>query len=185
MNAFAAAARRLRLAADIVEARAHHRTPALIDIVTMGFRSAAGAFEDTAPSEPGELPEELADAVAALDMVFRAHDFHLSPALVAYAVEPVTGVVPPMEALGAVSEQLARQDFDLQTRRDTVLRDQHLNSADDETVSWALRALATIHYKHEQLAGQVAVDNAKPCNEGKTPFRLLPAQRQPTSRRSA
>ncbi|MEU6595339.1 hypothetical protein ABZ923_40135 [Streptomyces sp. NPDC046881] len=185
MNAYATAARRLRLAANVFEARAHHRSPALLDIVTRGFRSAAGAFEDTAPAEPGELPEELADAVAALAMVFRAHDFHLSAALVAYAVEPVTGVTPPMKVLGAVSEKLARDDFDLQKRRNTVLHHPHLESADDEVTSWALRALATVHYKHERLAAEVAADNARLCHEGRTAFHLLPAQRQHTGRRSA
>lgn len=184
MQDFTAAARRLRLAADIIDARAYHGTRSLIDIVTEGFRSAAGAFEDTAAGAPGELPEELADAVAALDAVLRAHDFRISAALVAYAVEPVTGVIPPMEVLSAVSEQLARQDFDLQKRRNTVLHHRHLDSADDEIVRWALQALATIHYRHERLAPAVEVGNGRPCNQGQPAFHQFPTQRQ-SDRRSA
>ncbi|MFF5968212.1 hypothetical protein ACFY64_31715 [Streptomyces collinus] len=178
MNAYATTARRLRLAADVFDARAHHRTRPMIDIVTQGFRSAAGAFDDVAPGAPGELPEELADALAALEAVFGAHDFHLSAALVGYAVEPVTGIVPPLDVLAAVSERFAREDFDLRKRRNTILHHRHLTSADDEIVSWALRALATIHYKHESLAGVIAADNARPCNRGKAAFQLVPGQRQ-------
>ncbi|MFF0092732.1 hypothetical protein ACFYSF_22605 [Streptomyces canus] len=185
MNAYATAARRLMIAADVFGARAHHEHRSLIDLVTAGFRSAAGAFEDIAPGAPGDLPEELDDAVTALKDVVGAHDYRLSAALVGYAIEPVTGEVPPMEALGAVGEQLAREDFDLQKRRNTVLHHRHLDSADDEIVRWALQALATIHYKHERLAAAVDVDNGRPCNQGKTAFHLVPAQRQHTGRRSA
>ncbi|MFJ1606997.1 hypothetical protein ACIOHS_27040 [Streptomyces sp. NPDC088253] len=177
MNAFAAAPRRLRLAADIFDRHARHRTRALIDIVAEGFRSTAGAFEDTDPCPPGELPEELCDAVAAMEAVFGAHDFELSGALVGYAIAPVTGEAPPMEDLGAVSDELARQDFELRNRRRTLLCGGPLDSLDDETVSWALHALATVHYQHERLAAEIKADNAKPHNRGRAPVQLLPAAR--------
>lgn len=94
MDAYTATARRLRLAADIFEARAHHCTRAVLDLVTAGFRSAASAFEDIAPGAPYDLPEALTDAIDALTAVFQAHDFGLSPALVEYAVAPAAEETP-------------------------------------------------------------------------------------------
>lgn len=76
-----------------------------------------------------------------------------------------------------MSPKLARDDFELQKRRNTVLHSRQLDSDDDEAVAWALRALTTIHYQHEQLAKVVAVDNARPCNQGKTPFHLTAQHR--------
>ncbi|MEW2568367.1 hypothetical protein [Streptomyces sp. NPDC047070] len=175
MNAYAITARRLRLAADLVDARAHHRTRSLVEIVSNGFRSAAGAFEDVAADAPAVLPEELQDALDAIGLVMRAHDFHLSAALVGYAAAPVTGTLPPLNGHGAVSEGLARQDRDLQIRRRTILTDLHLDSPDGEIVAFALRALAAIHYQHEQLGAAIAVDHS----------RLVPAQRAATGTRDA
>ncbi|MEU6928990.1 hypothetical protein AB0A05_07480 [Streptomyces sp. NPDC046374] len=172
MNHFTTAARHLRLAGALFEARAHHRTQAVVDIVTTAFKFTADAFDSVAPGAYEELPEDLADAVTALDAVFRAHDFHVSPALIAYAIEPVTGALPVMKSADAISEVFARQDLDLQVRRSSVLDSRNLASDDDEKVSWALRALNTIHYQHEKLAEVIAADNARPDNEGKLPFRL-------------
>jgi hypothetical protein len=183
VNHFATAARRLRLAAAVFEDRAYHPQRLVIETTVRAAQLAADAFDGAAPGEPEELPEELADALATLDAVAGAHDFHLSPALFGYAVAPVTGEVPPMEPLNAVGEQLYRQDFDLQARRNAVVMYRHLDSKDDETVMWALRALATIHYKHERLAVEVELDNKRPCNEGKTPFHLLPRPRRNSSHR--
>ncbi|MDX3345935.1 hypothetical protein PV387_39400 [Streptomyces sp. ME02-6987-2C] len=183
MNQYAIAARRLRLAADVFEARAHHRTSALLDIVARGFRSAAGAFGDVAPGGPADLPEELQDAVTALTVVFQAHDFGLSAALVGYAVAPVTGEIPVLAGHGAVGEQLAQEDHLLQFRRRAIIRHRHLDAEDDEIVAFALRVLAGIHYQHERLGVVVAADNGRPCNQGKAPYCLpLPTPRQPERR---
>ncbi|MEU7323367.1 hypothetical protein ABZ682_22870 [Streptomyces griseoviridis] len=185
MNDFTAAARRLRLAADVVDRHARHRTRSMIDVVTEGLRSAAGAFEDTAPCPPGELPEELCDAMAALGLVLVAQNFELSGALVAYAIMPVTGEAPPMKDLAAVSETLAWRDFELRTRRRTLLCGGPLDSVDDETVSWALRCLAQVHYRHERLAVEVQADNAAPGNRSRRPVQLLPAARTAPDHRDA
>ncbi|KQW13554.1 hypothetical protein [Streptomyces sp. Root369] len=177
MNQFATTARRLGLAAEVFDRHARHEYRSYIDIVTNGFRLAAGAFEDTAPCAPGELPEEVCDAVAALEAVMGAHDYHLSAALIGYAIAPVTDEVPPMASLSTVSEELARKDFMLRNRRRTLLRGGALDSLDDETVSWALRSLATVHYLHDRLAAEAAADSAKPGNEDRMPVQLLPAAR--------
>ncbi|MFJ5037979.1 hypothetical protein [Streptomyces parvulus] len=176
MNPYSITARRLRIAATVFEAHARHRSPAVLDIVTRGFLSAAGACEDTAPGGPATMPEELEDARAALVAVFVAHDFQLSAALVGYAFAPLAGELPDLTDHRAVGEGLARQDLDLRARRNKMLRGAYLDSADDEIVRWALRSLATIHYVHERLEAEIAADNARPCNAGKLAW--LPSPRQ-------
>ncbi|PWI16012.1 hypothetical protein DI272_18950 [Streptomyces sp. Act143] len=171
-----AVARRLRILAGIVEDRAHHSDRWYIGRLAASIRFAAL----TAPAYPIEdgrrLPAETLDSLQEARDLMTAHDFHLSPAVLDYAVAPALGEVGPMRALGAVSEKLARDDFELQKRRNTVLHGRQLESDDDETVAWALRSLAAIHYKRDQLAKVVADDNARPYNQGKPPFHLA-AQR--------
>ncbi|MCX4609448.1 hypothetical protein [Streptomyces mirabilis] len=172
-----AVARRLTLLAGIVEDRAHHPDPWCIGRLAASIRFAA-LTAPTYPIEDGrQLPAETLDSLQEARDLMEAHDFHLSPAVLDYVVAPALGDVGPMRPLGAVSEKLARDDFELQKRRNTVVHGRQLDSADDEAVAWALRALTAIHYSHEQLAKAVAVDNARPCNQGKTPFHLTMQQR--------
>jgi hypothetical protein len=171
-----AVARRLRILAGIVEDRAHH--PNRSEILLLAWKLKVAATNVTiSPIEDGRrLPAYALNELQEARDLMEAHDFHLSPAGIEYAVAPALGEGGPMKPLGAVSEKLARDDFELQKRRNTVVHGRQLESDDDETVAWALRALTTIHYRHEQLAKVVAVDNARPCNQGKTPFHLA-AQR--------
>ncbi|MFI2434691.1 hypothetical protein [Streptomyces sp. NPDC018693] len=171
-----AVARRLRILAGIVEDRAHH--PDRSRIVHLAFKLKYAAQTATVhPIEEGRrLPAYTLNELQEARDLMAAHDFHLSPAVLDYAVAPALGEVGPMKPLGAVSQKLARDDFELQKRRNTVVHSRKLDSDDDEAVAWALRALTTIHYQHEQLGKVVAVDNARPCNRGKTPFHLT-AQR--------
>ncbi|MET8609763.1 hypothetical protein [Streptomyces misionensis] len=168
-----AVARRLRILAGIVEDRAHH--PDRDRILLLAFKLKVAATSATiTPIEDGcRLPAYTLNELQEARALMEAHDFHLSPAGIDYAVAPALGRVPEMRPLGAVSAQLARQDFDLQARRNAVVHHGHLDSPDDETVAWALRALTTIHYQHEQLAKAVAADNDRPCNRGKMPFHLV------------
>ncbi|MDQ1018855.1 hypothetical protein [Streptomyces afghaniensis] len=171
-----AVARRLRILAGIVEDRAHHPDAWYIGRLVASIRFAA-LTAPTYPIEDGRrLPVETLDSLQEARDLMTAHDFHLSPAVLDYVVAPALGEVGRMKPLGAVSQKLARDDFELQKRRNTVVHSRKLDSDDDESVAWALRALTTIHYSHERLAKVVAVDNARPCNQGKTPFHLT-AQR--------
>lgn len=171
-------ARRLALLAGIVQDRAHHPQPYLIDQL-VGLLKSAAATAAVAPLEDGRrVPSITLDAVQDASDLMEAHDFHIPASILGYALAPALGEVPPMKALGAVTEQLARQDFELQKRRNTVLHGDRLNSDDDETVAWVLRALVNLHYKRERLAAAVAVDNARPCNKGLTPFHLIALQQQ-------
>ncbi|MCX4458538.1 hypothetical protein OOK58_42250 [Streptomyces sp. NBC_01728] len=172
-----AVARRLRILAGIVEDRAHH--PDRSEILLLAFKMKMAATSATiTPIEDGRrLPVYTLNELQEARDLMEAHDFHLSPAVLDYAVAPALGDVGPMEPLGAVSQKLARDDFELQKRRNTVIRGRRLDSDDDEAVAWALRALTAIHYSHERLAKVVAVDNARPCNQGKTPFHLTMQQR--------
>ncbi|WP_381792916.1 hypothetical protein [Streptomyces niveus] len=171
-------ARRLGILAGIVQDRAHHPKPYMIDQLVDLLRSAA-ATAAVAPLEDGRsVPALTLDTAQEASDLMEAHDFHIPASILGYALAPALGEVPPMKALNAVAGQLARQDFELQKRRNTVLHGDRLNSDGDETVAWALRALVTIHYKHERLAAAVAVDNDRPCNRGLTPFHLIALQQQ-------
>jgi hypothetical protein len=171
-----AVARRLRILAQIVEKHAHHPDPWLIGRLAASLRFAA-LTTSTYPVEGGRsLPAETLDSLQEARDLMRDHDVHLSATGIDYAVAPALGDAPRMWPLGAVTQQLARQDFELQKRCNTVLHSRQLDSGDDEAVATALRALTRLHYEHEQLAKAVAVDNARPCNQGKTPFHLT-AQR--------
>jgi hypothetical protein len=167
-----AVARRLRILAGIVEDHAHH--PDRSEILLLAFKLKVAAHSATiTPIEDGRrLPAYTLNELQEARDLMTAHDFHLSLAALDYAVAPALGEVAPMKPLGAVSQKLARDDFELQKRRNTVVHGRQLESDDDEAVAWALRALTTIHYQHEQLAKVVAADNARPCNQGKTPFHL-------------
>ncbi|WP_405893776.1 hypothetical protein OG272_15995 [Streptomyces sp. NBC_00104] len=170
-------ARRLTLLAGIVEDRAHHPDPWHIGRLAASLRFAA-LTAPTYPIQDGRrLPAETLDVLQEARDLMEAHDFHLSPVGIDYAVAPALGPVGDMKPLGAVSEKLARDDFELQKRRNTVIHSGQLDAAADETVTWALTVLTAVHYKHERLAAVVAADNDRPCNRGKTPFHLLAQQR--------
>jgi hypothetical protein len=171
-----AVARRLRILAGIVEDRALHPDPSRIGLLAFKLKYAAQTALNTPIEEGRRLPAYTLNELQEARDLMTAHDFHLSPAALDYAVAPALGEVGPMKPLGAVSAKLARDDFELQKGRNTVIHSRELDSDDDASVTWALRTLATIHYSHEQLAKVVAVDNARPCNQGKTPFHLT-AQR--------
>ncbi|MGW6391170.1 hypothetical protein ACWFR1_11835 [Streptomyces sp. NPDC055103] len=171
-------ARRLDLLAGIVQDRAHHPQPYLIDQL-VGLLKSAAATAAVAPLEDGRtVPAVTLDTIQEASDLMEAHDFHIPASILGYVLAPPVGDVPPMKALGAVAEKLARDDFELQKRRNTVLHGDRLNSDDDETVAWALRALVAILYKRDRLAAAVAVDNARPCNQGLTPFHLVALQQQ-------
>ncbi|MET9321955.1 hypothetical protein ABZX75_17435 [Streptomyces sp. NPDC003038] len=171
-------ARRLDLLAGIVQDRAHHSQPHLIDRLVALLKSAA-ATAAVAPLEDGRtVPAITLDTVQEASDLMEAHDFHIPASILDYVLAPPVGDVPPMKALNAVTEKLAREDFELQKRRNTVLQGDRLNSDDDETVAWALRALVSILYKRDRLAAVVAADNARPCNKGLTPFHLVALQQQ-------
>ncbi|MGW6460144.1 hypothetical protein ACWF94_30150 [Streptomyces sp. NPDC055078] len=171
-------ARRLDLLAGIVQDRAHHPQPYLINRL-VGLLKSAVATAAVAPLEDGRsVPAVTLDAVQEASDLMEAHDFHIPASILGYVLAPALGDVPPMKALNAVTEQLARRDFELQKRRNTVLHGDRLNSEDDESVAWALRALVSILYKHDRLAAAVTVDNARPCNQGLTPFHLIALQQQ-------
>ncbi|QNT94895.1 hypothetical protein HEP81_04622 [Streptomyces griseofuscus] len=169
-------ARRLRILAGIVQDRAHHPDRAYIGRLVAHLRFAS-LTAPTYPIEDGRrLPVETLEVLQEARDLMEAHDFHLSPAGLDYAVAPALGQVGDLKPLGAVSEKLARDDFELLKRRNTVIHSGGLDSDDDEAVAWALRALTAIHYKREQLAKVVAVDNARPCNQSVIPYHLA-AQR--------
>lgn len=167
-------ARRLDLLAGIVQDRAHHPQPYLIDRLVGLLRSAA-ATAAVAPLEDGRsIPAITLDTVQEASDLMEGHDFHIPASILGYVLAPALGDVPPVKPLDAVTERLAREDFELQKRRNTVLHGDRLNSEDDETVAWALRALVNILYKRERLAAAVAVENDRPCNRGLTPFHRRP-----------
>ncbi|MGY3199768.1 hypothetical protein [Streptomyces sp. TE5632] len=167
-----AVARRLRLLADIVERKAVHPEPSYIDHLAADLRFAA-LTATTHPIEDGRrLPAETLEVLQGARDLMTARDFHLSPEVLGYATAPALGGMPGMKPLGAVSKKLASDDFELQKWRNTVLYRPHLDDPSDERVTWALAALAEIHYKHERLAVAVAASNDLPHNRGKTPYHL-------------
>lgn len=171
-------ARRLAILAGIVQDRAHHPKPYLIDQL-VGLLKSAAATAAVAPLEDGRsVPAITLDTVQEASDLMEAHDFHIPASILGYVLAPALGDLPPMKALNAVTEQLARQDFELQKRRNTVIHHDRLNSDDDEIVAWALRALVSILYKRDRLAAVVAVDNDRLCNRGLTPFHLIALQQQ-------
>lgn len=166
-------ARRLNLLAAIVVERAFHPDRSEVNRL-VGLLREAAATAAVAPLEGGRrLPARTLCALEqARELMFSA-DVHLSATVLEYVVAPALGGTPDMKILGAKGEGLARKDFELHKRRNTVLHHPHLDSDDDEIVAWALRCLAQIHYSHERLAEAVAEDNRRPANRAKAPFHLV------------
>ncbi|MGW3445640.1 hypothetical protein [Streptomyces sp. NPDC001076] len=173
MTPFIATVRRLNQLAAIVRGRAYHPQRYMIETL-------AGAIEDAA-AIVRDYPIQFAPDDICLTANFplreatdllTKHDFMVPAAILGYATAPLTGEMPKMEPLKAVSVQLARQDADLRSRRFAIVEHGHLNSRDDEVLNAALTGLIALHRKHERLAVAVAVDNDRPCNRGKAPADL-------------
>ncbi|MFE3139693.1 hypothetical protein [Streptomyces scopuliridis] len=83
-----------------------------------------------------------------------------------YINAPVTGVALPIPApLHPVSAVLARQEADLRHRLTLVHEQLSQATSEPDTDAWLPSALA-LQRDLMRLAGAVAVDNARPCNQG-------------------
>ncbi|KUN32497.1 hypothetical protein AQJ11_02935 [Streptomyces corchorusii] len=169
MSAYLASARRLMALATVVRGRAYHPQRYMIETLAGAIEDAAIALQTCPVDEPGQIPQPAADAVREATDLLTQHDFMIPAAILGYATSPITGTVPSMQPLTAVSLQLARQDIDLRARRLAIVEHGHLNSRDDEVLGAALAGLMVLHRKHERLAAAVAADNERPCNRGKAP----------------
>ncbi|CAM5479810.1 MULTISPECIES: hypothetical protein [Streptomyces] len=172
MSVYLASARRLMALAAVVRGRAYHPQRYMIETLAGAIEDAAIALQTSPVDEPGQIPQPAADAVREATDLLAQHDFMIPAAVLGYATAPITGVLPTMEPLNAVSVQLARQDIDLRARRLAIIEHGHLNSRDDEVLNAALTGLIALHRKHERLAAAVTVDNERPCNRGKAPAYL-------------
>jgi hypothetical protein len=172
MSAYLATTRRLMHLARVVRGRAYHPQRYMIETVAGAIEDAAMAVESIPVDEPGQLPQVALNMLQEATDLLTEHDFMVPAVIIRYAIAPVTGAVPAMDELGAVSVQLARQDADLRARRTALIEHGHLNSRDDEVLMAALTGLIVLHRKHERLAAAVAVDNDRPCNRGKAPADL-------------
>ncbi|TFV33176.1 hypothetical protein E4K10_30315 [Streptomyces sp. T1317-0309] len=169
-------ARRLDLLSAVVSGSAQHPQRSQIDRLSE-LLLIAGATTAVAPLEDGRrIPAFALDVLSEARDLMESEDFHMSAAVLDYAVAPALGALPEMKPLNAVSEQLARQDFDLQARRRALIEHEHLDATSNDTVSAVLAALAVLHYKHERLAAVVVADNARPRHRGKAPYRLAALQ---------
>ncbi|MGW4731794.1 hypothetical protein ACWEQC_21970 [Streptomyces shenzhenensis] len=172
MSAYLATVRRLNHLAAVVRGRAYHPQRYMIETLAGAIEDAAIGIQTFPVDEPGQLPQGATDALREATDLLTQNDFMIPAAIIGYATAPVTGVMPKMEPLQAVSIQLARQDADLRARRIAIVEHGHLNSRDEEVLNAALTGLIALHRKHERLAAAVAVDNDRPCNQGKAPADL-------------
>ncbi|MDQ0961986.1 MULTISPECIES: hypothetical protein [unclassified Streptomyces] len=172
MSAYLASARRLNHLARVVRGQAVHPQRYMIDMLAGVLEDAAMTVESVPVDELGQFPQVALDMIQETVDLLTEHDFMIPAVIVRYAVAPVTGDLPTMDELGAVSVQLARQDADLRARRFALIEHGHLNSRDDEVLTAALGGLATLHRRHERLAAAVAIDNNRPDNRGKAPADL-------------
>ncbi|MEU1180597.1 hypothetical protein ABZ464_23645 [Streptomyces sp. NPDC005820] len=172
MSAYLATVRRLNHLAAVVRGRAHHPQRYMIETLAGAIEDAAIAIQTFPVDEPGQLPQGATDALREATDLLTQNDFMIPAAIIGYATAPVTGEMPQMEPLQAVSIRLARQDVDLRARRFALVEHGHLNSRDEEVLNAALTGLVALHRQHERLAAAVAVDNDRPCNRGKAPAHL-------------
>ncbi|WP_406178062.1 hypothetical protein [Streptomyces canus] len=172
MSAYLATARRLMHLARVVRGQAYHPQRAMIETLAGAIEDAGMAVETVRVDEPGQLPQVALNMLQEATDLLTEHDFMIPAVIIRYAIAPVTGDVPVMDELGAVSVQLARRDADLRARRTALIEHGHLNSRDDEVLLAALGGLITLHRKHERLAAAVAADNSRPENRGKAPADL-------------
>ncbi|MFJ7489718.1 hypothetical protein ACIQZB_00405 [Streptomyces sp. NPDC097727] len=172
MSPYIATVRRLAHLAHVVRVMARHPQRSVIETLAGVIEDAAMAVETVAVDEPELLPQVALDMLQEAVDLLTDHDFKIPAAIVGYAVAPVTGVLPQMDQLDAVSVQLARQDADLRARRTALIEHGHLKSLDDEVLTAALTGLIALHRKHERLAAAIRVDNDRPYNRGKAPAEL-------------
>ncbi|GGZ73089.1 hypothetical protein ACFOOM_01085 [Streptomyces echinoruber] len=172
MSAYLATARRLMHLAAVVRGRAYHPKRYMIDTLAGALEDAAIAIQSHPVDEPGQLPQPAADALQEATELLTRHDFMIPAVIVGYATAPITGTMPQMRPLHAVSTQLAHQDADLRARRLALIEHGHLSSRDEEVLHAALTGLLVLHRRHERLAAVIAADNERPCNRGKAPASL-------------
>ncbi|MFE2424990.1 hypothetical protein [Streptomyces hokutonensis] len=172
MSPYVATARRLMQLAAVVRGRAYHPQRYMIETLAGAIEDAAIAIQSSPVDEPGQFPQPAADALREATELLTGHDFMIPAAILGYVTAPVSGRLPEMQPLNAVSMQLAREDADLRARRFAIVEHNHLNARDDEVLNAALAGLIALHRKHERLAAAVAVDNDRPCNRGKAPADL-------------
>ncbi|MFI1703003.1 hypothetical protein [Streptomyces griseoruber] len=171
---YVATARRLAHLARVVRGQAYHPQRPMIETLAGAIELASDIVRDypLAFAESPELPLAAMFPLREATDLLTQHDFMIPAVIIRYATAPLTGDLPQMEPLGAVSGQLARQDADLRARRVALVEHGHLNSRDDEVLIAVLTGLLVLHRKHERLAAAVAVDNDRPCNRGKAPADL-------------
>ncbi|MEU2264991.1 hypothetical protein ABZ568_00755 [Streptomyces olindensis] len=167
-----AATRRLMHLARIVRGRAHHPQRFMVETLAGAIEDAADIIRDYPIPCLDEVPLAANFPLREATDLLTQHDFMIPAAILGYATAPLTGVLPQMEPLNAVSLQLARQDADLRARRMALIEHGHLNSRDEDVLDAALTGLMGLHRKHERLAATVAVDNDRPCHRGKAPADL-------------
>ncbi|MFF5668842.1 hypothetical protein ACFY8S_01680 [Streptomyces hygroscopicus] len=172
MSAYLDTVRRLNRLAAVVRGRAYHPQRFMIETLAGAIEDAAIAIQSAPVDEPGQLPQPAVDALREASDLLTQHDFMIPAAIIGYATAPVTGQLPEMEPLQAVSIQLARQDADLRARRFAIVEHGHLKARDEDVLNAALIGLIVLHRKHERLAAAVALDNERPCNRGKAPANL-------------
>lgn len=171
---YLATARRLMHLARVVRGQAYHPQRYMIATLAGAIEEAADIVRDypLAFGEPGELPLAATFPLREATDLLTEHDFMIPAVIIRYATAPLTGDLPKMEQLSAVSVQLARQDADLRARRAALIEHGHLKSRDDEVLLAALSGLIVLHRQHERLAAAIAVDNDRPANRGQAPADL-------------
>ncbi|WP_330435828.1 hypothetical protein OIC43_37100 [Streptomyces sp. NBC_00825] len=172
MSPYVITVRRLMHLASIVRDQAQHPQRFMTETLAGVIEDAAMAVQTVVVDEPEQLPQVALDMLQEAVDLLTDHDFRIPATIIGYTVAPVTGALPQMDQLDAVSMQLARQDADLRARRATVIEHGHLNSRDDEVLTAALTGLLVLHRSHERLAASIRVDNDRPCNRGKAPADL-------------
>lgn len=152
MHPQVATARRLMHLARVVRGRAYHPKRYMVETLAGALEDAAIALQSAPVDEPGQLPQPAVDALREATDLLTQHDFMIPAAIVGYATAPVTGVLPAMEPLPAVSPQIARQDAELRARRMALIERGHLTSRDEEVLDAALTGLLVLHRQHERLS---------------------------------
>ncbi|MFI0934615.1 hypothetical protein ACH4RG_23195 [Streptomyces sp. NPDC021019] len=151
-----AAADRARTLADVITARAAlHPAADVLHAIAALVTTAAESLETT------DAPVfALMDAQAlALDN----RRAGISDHVMYYVTAPITRRVPELPELNPVSTQLARQEGRLRVR--IALAADALNTATTpDSRHGALETLLPLHRAFDDLARNVAVDNARPCN---------------------
>ncbi|KUN37721.1 hypothetical protein AQJ30_15670 [Streptomyces longwoodensis] len=158
MSAYLLTTRRLMTLARVVRGRAYHPHRYLIDALAGAIEDAAIALTAYPVDEPGQLPQEAADALAEATEMLTRDDFMVPVAVLGYATAPVTGALPTMRPLTTSRDQVAAADRDLRARRLALVELGHLSSRDDDVMAAAFTGLIKLHRQHDRLAAAVATD---------------------------